>query len=65
MVAAGDRGATGTYTYTAPNDTISIQIYESVAAVPKPATWTMMLLGFGAVGGAARYRRRKTNVAFA
>ena len=36
-----------------------------VAPVPEPATWAMMLLGFGAVGGAARYRRRKTDVAFA
>jgi hypothetical protein len=37
----------------------------TVGAVPEPATWAMMLIGFGAVGGTARYRRRKTNVAFA
>ena len=36
-----------------------------VAAVPEPATWAMMLVGVGAIGGAARYRRRKINVAFA
>ncbi|GGB26275.1 hypothetical protein GCM10011380_14720 [Sphingomonas metalli] len=29
-------------------------------AVPEPATWTMMLVGFGMVAGAARYRRRRT-----
>jgi hypothetical protein len=30
----------------------------AVAAVPEPATWAMMLLGFGAVGGSIRRRRR-------
>jgi hypothetical protein len=34
-------------------------------AVPEPATWGMMIAGFGAVGGAMRYRRRATKVAFA
>ena len=34
----------------------SIQGY--VAAVPEPATWGMMLLGFGAMGMAMRRRRR-------
>ena len=27
-------------------------------AVPEPASWAMMLTGFGAIGGAARMRRR-------
>jgi hypothetical protein len=30
----------------------------SVAAVPEPATWAMMLLGFGAMGVSLRRRRR-------
>jgi len=30
----------------------------AVAAIPEPATWGMMLLGFGAVGFAMRRRRR-------
>jgi hypothetical protein len=34
----------------------------TVAGVPEPATWAMMLLGFGAIGVAAR-RRRKTVLA--
>jgi Nidogen-like/PEP-CTERM motif len=33
--------------------------------VPEPATWAMMMLGFGAAGGMMRYRRRKTSVSFA
>lgn len=34
-------------------------------AVPEPATWAMMIGGFGMVGGTMRYRRRKTTVSFA
>jgi hypothetical protein len=30
-----------------------------VAAVPEPATWAMMLIGFGAIGCAMRFRRRR------
>lgn len=33
-----------------------------VAAVPEPATWAMMLVGFGMIGGAARHRRRNVKV---
>ncbi len=33
----------------------------SIAAVPEPATWAFMILGFGAIGGAMR-RQRKANV---
>ena len=34
------------------------------AGVPEPATWALMILGFGAIGGAMR-RRAKTAVRFA
>ena len=34
----------------------------TVAAVPEPATWAMMLVGFGAIGGAMR-RKSKVNTA--
>lgn len=37
----------------------------STAAVPEPATWAMMLLGFGMVGGAVRYRRCSTTTTYA
>ncbi len=36
-----------------------------IAAVPEPTTWAMMLVGFGMVGAASRYRRRSANVRFA
>lgn len=32
-------------------------------AVPEPATWAMMILGFGAVGATARSRRRSAHTA--
>lgn len=31
---------------------------SAVSAVPEPATWTMMICGFGAIGGALRRRKR-------
>ncbi|KQT33536.1 hypothetical protein ASG29_05715 [Sphingomonas sp. Leaf412] len=37
----------------------------SFAAVPEPATWGLMILGFGMVGGAMRRRAVKTAVRFA
>lgn len=42
-------------------------VYRSFfgAAVPEPATWLQMILGFGLLGGAVRYRRRQTAVRYA
>ena len=37
----------------------------SIGAVPEPASWAMMIGGFGAVGGALRSRRSKARVTFA
>ena len=37
---------------------------RSVAAVPEPGTWMMMLAGFGVVGGAMR-RRMRTSISYA
>ena len=36
-------------------------LFALSAAVPEPATWAMMLIGFGAIGAAARSSRRKRN----
>lgn len=35
------------------------------AGVPEPATWAMMIIGFGAIGSAMRSKRVKTRVSFA
>jgi len=37
---------------------------SAASAVPEPTTWAMMLIGFGMVAGAARYRRRNVKVLF-
>ncbi|GAA3714696.1 hypothetical protein GCM10022268_24250 [Sphingomonas cynarae] len=37
----------------------------AVAVVPEPATWAMMLVGFGMIGATARYRRRAAKIAYA
>ncbi len=34
----------------------------AVAVVPEPVTWAMMMLGFGMVAGATRYRRKSLKV---
>ncbi|MGR6331208.1 NF038122 family metalloprotease [Sphingomonas sp. XXL09] len=39
--------------------------FIAAAAVPEPAVWLQMILGFGVIGGAMRYRRRRTAVRFA
>ena len=44
----------GDYAY----DSTGITANLSVASVPEPATWAMMIIGFGAVGSAMRSRRR-------
>jgi hypothetical protein len=55
-------GNNGEYTY----DTTGLRGSISSAGVPEPATWALMILGFGAVGGAMRRRQGvKANVRFA
>lgn len=44
----------GTFTYA-----------RYAGAVPEPATWGMMILGFGAIGGAMRIARRRSSVSYA
>jgi hypothetical protein len=40
------------------NDFYNLQIASDID-VPEPATWAMMLLGFGGLGAAMRFNRRK------
>lgn len=44
---------------------VTYNYIASVGGVPEPGTWVMMLVGFGMVAGAARYRRRLTMIKFA
>jgi len=43
-------------------ETVSGSLTTTLSAVPEPATWAMMSLGFGALGGVARRRRRRSAV---
>ena len=43
----------------------SVSVSEVRAAVPEPATWAMMTLGFGAMGFAMRRKNVSTRVRFA
>ncbi len=69
-----DSGIDNTYRITldqtsAAGDPHSLSIYAKLgagaAAVPEPATWAMMISGFGLVGGAMRRRATKVAVTYA
>lgn len=50
----------GTFVYTSIADSITVTIQGRSGAVPEPATWAMMIAGFGALGGMMRQRRLRT-----
>jgi hypothetical protein len=56
-----DLGATSTHTITITNGqgVSGAQIFATSPAVPEPATWAMMLLGFGGIGMAMRRNRSR------
>lgn len=47
-------------TFTESNNENWHGIQVGITAVPEPSTWALLILGFGAVGGAMRQRRRAT-----
>ncbi len=66
IVGAGNLWLIGASNVNADRITDGFKLASlTVAAVPEPATWAMMLVGFGMVAAASRYRRRNTNVAYA
>lgn len=52
----------GEYSFDSTGLTGSISL---AAAVPEPATWGMMIVGFGAVGGVMRRRKTSARIRFA
>lgn len=50
--------AVGSIYATAPSFYVRLLAIDDVAPLPEPATWGMLIVGFGAIGGAMRARRR-------
>lgn len=42
----------------------AISFADTAGAVPEPATWALLILGFGVVGGAMRRRRTSVSLSF-
>jgi hypothetical protein len=60
-VFSGATGIENTYTL----DDLTVGGTITVNGIPEPATWAMMLIGFGAVGASMRRRRRSPAAAIA
>jgi len=71
--SAGTSGSAHDFVIAAPGGSTIYPLYDvaieisqlNAEAVPEPATWLMMLVGFGAVGGVFRRRRAQVGVAYA
>ena len=59
--ATGSFLGIGTVDARNPPPKIAFTFDGRIDAVPEPATWAMMLVGFGATGVAIRYGRRRTH----
>ena len=64
VASAGETIQSISFSNTPAHDAFEVANF-SVTAVPEPATWGMMLVGFGMVAGATRYRRRSTKAVYA
>ena len=53
------------YNVGVDNIRFDVRAIDSGSAVPEPATWAMMIAGFGLAGGAIRTRRRLAGLASA
>ena len=62
--SAGETIQTLSFTNLPATDAFEVANF-TVTAVPEPATWAMMLVGFGMVGAARRYRNRTSMVRYA
>jgi hypothetical protein len=53
------------YRYRVPETTQLTVRQQPAAAVPEPGVWALLVLGYGALGGAMRRRRRATPLRYA
>lgn len=67
----GVPGPSGAYSFTsglnggAATGNGFLTVTSIAAAVPEPAVWGLMIVGFGVMAGALRYQRRQTSVRYA
>ncbi|RYY05119.1 MAG: PEP-CTERM sorting domain-containing protein [Alphaproteobacteria bacterium] len=64
VASAGETIRSISFSNTPARDAFEVTNF-TVTAVPEPATWGMMLVGFGMVAGASRYRRRSSKTVYA
>ena len=68
-IAVGGTGTFTTYTLFGNGAPQDVQVPGTpttpTSAVPEPASWAMMIFGFGAIGGSLRRRRNKPALAIA
>ncbi len=65
LLVSGTVGAAGSPNPADASFSGNLSFANQVAAVPEPATWGLMVVGFGMIGAAARSRKTKTTVRFA
>ena len=63
LISSGNGAAIKSLTFASGKN--SFEVDNIAVAVPEPATWAMILVGFGMMGASMRYRRRATNVVYA
>jgi len=65
LFVSGNVGAAGSAAAADASFSGNLSFATAASAVPEPATWGLMVVGFGMIGSAARGRKSKTTVRFA
>ena len=63
MTGFGISDAGSSFTFGHDNQQYYISGFTFVSGIPEPATWLMMIIGFGIVSASARRSRRSTSIA--
>jgi hypothetical protein len=64
LLVSGTVGSANSTTPANASFSGNLSFANQVAAIPEPATWGLMVVGFGMIGAAARGRKTKTSVRF-
>jgi hypothetical protein len=64
LLVSGTVGAADSTSPAMASFSGNLSFATQVAAVPEPATWGLMVIGFGMIGAAARSRKTKSAVRF-